>query len=123
MVFLPQTLCGIETHTSSRYPPRRSRPTDLEAQRVLRILLAPRSGRVLGFVARAGRGVGHGAPRALGRVANGARQALGGVADGFAGSAHCAGSGGDGEGERAGRKRDVAHRHRSRRRERLLRWD
>ena len=83
MIFLPnlpQPTCVIERPT----PRRQSRgPSCLEAQRVLRVMLA-RPRRILGRVADAGGGVGDGVAGAFGRVADGARHALGRVADGVA---------------------------------------
>ena len=84
---LPQPTCVMERPT----PPRHSRdPSCLEAQRVLRVMLA-RPRRILGRVADAGGGVGDGVAGAFGRVADGARQALGRVADGVAHTTDCRG--------------------------------
>ena len=78
-------MCVTERPT----PPRHSRrPSCLEAQRVLRVML-PRPRRILRRIANAGGGVGDGVAGAFGRVADGARQALGRVADGVAHTTDC----------------------------------
>ena len=87
MIFLPNLTSYVhnrKAHTASSF----ERPSYLEAQRVLGVML-PRPRRILRRVANARGGIRDGVAGAFGRVADGARHALSRITDGVAHTADC----------------------------------